>query len=248
MLFCPTWYAGPNGGAAESSPRMGTGDTPGVRYTKELAVELNADVYLFWTGPEVCSLTITNEAAQTFKSLVRHRLFIWDNYPVNDQTPTLHLGPVMGRDPQLMNVVDGFMANPLSPQNQVNRIPMLTIADYTWNPEAYDPARSIGQSIAHLAGTPEEKSVLKDLVELYPGRLVDGSLSTGWNSLRNQFRLVLDSGSQQDAKDFIVHAEGVSQRLRKQFPEQFVMARKTLDANIDELRMEYSKKYSSPAT
>jgi hypothetical protein len=227
---------------------MGTGDTPGVRYTKELAAKLNAEVYLFWTGPETCPLTITTEAAQTFKTLARHRLFIWDNYPVNDQTPTLHLGPVMGRDPRLTNVAEGFMSNPLSPQNHANRIPMLTVADYSWNPEAYDPARSIGQSIAHLASSPAERSALKDLVELYPGRLVDGSQSTSWNSFRNQFRLVLESGSQQAAKDYIAHAEDVSQRLLKQFQQQFVMARNVLDADIDEIRMEFSKKYSSPVT
>ena len=245
MIFCPTWYAGPDGGASESSPRMGTGDTPGVRYTKELADRLNREVYLFWTGPEVCSLTITKEAAQTYKTLARRRLFIWDNYPVNDQQPTLHLGPVMGRDPRLMHVADGFISNPLSPENQANRIPMLTIADYTWNPEAYDPARSIGQSIAHLGRTPEERLALKDLVELYPGRLVDGSLSSGWNSFRNQFRLTLDSGSREAAKDFIAQAEGVSQRMMKLYPEQFVEARKILDADIDEIRTEYSRKYSS---
>lgn len=244
MLFCPTWYAGPDGTASESSPRLGTGDTPGVRYSKVLAERLDSDVYLFWTGPEVCSLTITQEAAQTYKTLVSHRLFIWDNYPVNDQNPTLHLGPVTGRDPGLMDVAEGFISNPHSPQNQINRIPMLTVADYTWNPHAYDPARSIGQSIAHLARTPEEKSVLKDLVELYPGRLVEGSLSTAWNSLRNQFQMILDSGSQKAAQDFITHAQDVSRRMGKIFPGQFVGARKVQDVDCHEIQLEYSRKYS----
>jgi hypothetical protein len=147
-----------------------------------------------------------------------------------------------------MEVVDGFMSNSLSPQNQANRIPLLTVADYTWNPEAYDPERSIGQSIAHLGKSPEERLVLKDLVELYPGRLVDGSRSTRWNSLRNQFRLILHGGSRETAKDFLAHAEDVSQRLRKLFPEQFVTARDVLDADIDGIRLEYSKKYSSPVS
>jgi hypothetical protein len=169
MIFCPTWYAGPDGKAGESNPRLGTGDTPGVRYTKELAAKLDPDVYLFWTGPEECSLTITAEEAENYKRLSRHRLFIWDNYPVNDQNPTLHLGPLMGRGPRLAKVADGYISNPLSPQNEANRIPLLTIADYLWNPEAYDPVRSIGQALAHLGQTPEQRSALKDLVELYPG-------------------------------------------------------------------------------
>jgi hypothetical protein len=243
MIFCPTWYAGPDGKAGESNPRLGTGDTPGVRYTKELAAKLDPDVYLFWTGPEECSLTITAEEAENYKRLSRHRLFIWDNYPVNDQNPTLHLGPLMGRGPRLAKVADGYISNPLSPQNEANRIPLLTIADYLWNPEAYDPVRSIGQALAHLGQTPEQRSALKDLVELYPGRLVDGSLDDGWNSLRNRFRMTLDHGSQSDAMDFIKNAEGVSRRLAEWFPNQFVLARRTLDSDIAGMRGEYAKKY-----
>jgi hypothetical protein len=109
---------------------LGAGDTLGVRYTKELAEKLDPDVYLFRTGPGVFSLTTTAEDAENYERLSRHRVFIWDNYPVNDQNPTLHLGPLMGRDPRLARVVDGYVSNPLSSQNEANRIPMLTIADY----------------------------------------------------------------------------------------------------------------------
>lgn len=245
MIFTPTWYAGPDGEAGESSPRLGTGDTPGVRYTKELAEKLNPDVYLFWTGPEVCSLTITAEDAENYRHLSEHRIFIWDNYPVNDQTPTLHLGPLMGRDPRLAKVVDGYISNPLSPQNEANRIPMLTIADYLWNPETYDPARSIGQAVAHLGRTSEQRLVLKDLIELYPGRLVDSSLSTAWDSPRNRFRTILDDGSQTAALDFIKNAQGVSRRMARLFPNQFVLARHTLDADIASIEAEYATKYPS---
>ena len=45
------------------------------------------------------------------------------------------------------------MSNPLSPQNDLNRIPLLTCTDYAYNPWDYDPARSIGQAIVHLAKT-----------------------------------------------------------------------------------------------
>ena len=245
MLFTPTWYAGPNGSEGESSPRLGTGDTPGVRYIRELAEKLDPDVYLFWTGPEVIPLTITAEGAEEYQRLSKHHLFIWDNYPVNDQNPTMHLGPLMGRDPQLARAVEGFVANAQSPQNEANRIPLLTIADYMWNPEAYDPARSIGQSIEHLCQTREQRQSLKDLVELYPGRLADGSLSTAWNSLRSRFRAVLDKDSAQAAMDVIKNAESVSRRMAEVFPSEFVLARRTLDADIAGMREEFAKKNPS---
>jgi len=243
LTFTPTWYAGPVENEKESNPRIGNGDTASMRYTKELAEKLNPDVYLFWTGPEECSLTITAEDAERYKRLSKHRLFIWDNYPVNDHRPTMHLGPLTGRDPRLATVVDGYISNPQSPQVEANQIPMLTIADYLWNPGAYDPARSIGQSIAHLGRTREQRLVLKDLVELYPGRLVDGSHSTAWNSLRNRFRGILNEGTPGVAVNFIKAAEGVSRRMAKVFPDQFVHARQTLDADIAGMQTEFAKKY-----
>ena len=243
LIFTPTWYAGPVANEGESNPRIGNGDTASVHYTKELAEKLNPEVFLFWTGPEECSLTITVEDAEAFRALSKHRIFIWDNYPVNDHFPTMHLGPLTGRDPHLATAVEGYISNPQSPQTEANRIPMLTIADYLWNPEAYDPTRSIGQSIAHLGRTREQRLVLKDLVELYPGRLVDGSHSTAWNSLRNRFRGILNEGTPGTAVNFIKLAEGVSRRMAKVFPDQFVHARQTLDADIAGMREEFAKKY-----
>ena len=123
---------------------------------------------------------ITRAAAESFRAAVGHRIVIWDNYPVNDRSGALHLGPVVGRDPDLDEVAYGYMSNPLSPQNEINRIPLLTCADYAYNPRAYDPARSIGQAIVHLADTPAQRAVLKDLVELYPGNLISGSSDDGF--------------------------------------------------------------------
>ena len=245
MIFTPTWYAGTGDSGTETAAKLGSGDTPGVRYLKELGEKLHRDIYLYWTGPEVCSLNITREDAEKYQRLSNHRLLIWDNYPCNDQHPTLQLGPLMGRGPDLATAVEGYISNPLSPQDEANRIPMLTIADYLWNPKAYDPARSIGQSVAHLGRTPGQRLALKGLVELYPGRLVAGSRSTAWNSLREGFRMLLDKGSQQAAKGLVARAESVSRSMASEFPDRFLLAQKTLDADISGIRAEYSKKYSS---
>ncbi len=115
MIFTPTWYAGTGNSGPETHAKLGAGDTPGVRYVKELGEKLDPDVYLYWTGPEVCSVTITRADAEKYRHLTKHRLFIWDNYPCNDQQPTLHLGPLTGRDPELSKVAEGYISNPLSP-------------------------------------------------------------------------------------------------------------------------------------
>ena len=77
----------------------------------------------------------------------------------------MNLGPLTGRDLDLCEVIYGYMSNPHCAQNQANRIPLLTCADYSYNPWSYDPGRSIGQSILHLTKTQDERQVLKRLVE-----------------------------------------------------------------------------------
>ena len=94
MIFCPTYYWG-DGTGKEQKP-----------YLETLARELDKDVYLFWTGDAVVG-KITRKGADTFRGLCGHRMFLWDNYPVNDNNPTMHLGPVIDRDPDLCEVVDG---------------------------------------------------------------------------------------------------------------------------------------------
>ena len=75
---------------------------------------------------------------------------MWDNYPVNDNHPAIHLGPLTGRDKDLCEVVDGYMSNSMGSQSDINSIPVLTALDYAFNPGEYDPSRSIGQVITHM--------------------------------------------------------------------------------------------------
>lgn len=236
LVFCPTWYAGTGEAATETAHRLGRGDTPGQRYTRILAAKLHPDIYLFWTGAEVGPLEITRQDAAKYQALARHRILIWDNYPVNDQHPTLHLGPLTGRDPLLPEVVSGYIANPLGFENEANRIPMLTIADYLWNPAAYDPERSIGQAIAHLGTTGAQREALRQLVELYPGRLHDGSLSTAWNSLRERFAQLARQGDQAAAKQLCDRAARTAGALRAAYPGQFKATLAVLDADIRAMR------------
>ncbi|HVV01269.1 MAG TPA: beta-N-acetylglucosaminidase domain-containing protein, partial [Verrucomicrobiae bacterium] len=63
-------------------------------YLGALAREMDPDVYVFWNGDGIVTPRVTRVAAESYKSVVGHRLFLWDNYPVNDGSPTLHLGPV----------------------------------------------------------------------------------------------------------------------------------------------------------
>jgi hypothetical protein len=208
-------------------------ETPGVRYTKAIAKQLDRDVYLFWTGPEVCSLTINADQARHYKALCGHRVLLWDNYPVNDQHPTMHLGPLTGRSADLCSIVDGYISNPMAYQDEANRIPLLTVADYLWNPEEYDSGRSIGQAIAHLGDTEAKRESLRYLVELYPGRLWDGSNLTVWNSLRERFDRIIRRGEHREAQILLAKAQATLRQMKATFSDAWSSGAEVLQDDVN---------------
>jgi hyaluronoglucosaminidase len=225
LIFCPVYYWG----AADAGEAK--------IYTEALGRALDKDIFVFWTGDAVVTPRITRAAAESFRSAVGHRIIIWDNYPVNDRSGALHLGPVTGRDPDLDEVAYGYMSNPLSPQNEINRIPLLTCADYAYNPRAYDPARSIGQAIVHLANRYGRRVVLKDLVELYPGNLISGSTRTSFNCvLEKTSELLKSPGGREAAERFLIRVADVAARLDKEFPGRYKETKWTIAGHIARMR------------
>ena len=231
FLFTPTFYWGD-----------GT-DSAGKAYLEILAKDLDKDVYLFWTGDSVVG-NVTRKAAETYRGIAKHRLFLWDNYPVNDAHPTMNLGPVINRDSDLCEVIDGYMSNPLCQQNEANRIPMLTCADYAYNPEAYDPMRSIGQAILHLGETPEQREVMRELVERYPGFIICGKPITGLNPVRGRLaQLIATPHSRYVVEALIRDMEGVLAKMEAQFPNRYAPEKQTVKNDIEFMKKTMIQRY-----
>lgn len=232
LLFCPTWYWGDGTAPAEAKA-----------YNEQLARELHPDVVLFWTGDAVVTPRITRRCLESYRQVTRHRVFIWDNYPVNDGAPTLHLGPVTGRDPGLCELAEGYMANPMHRQHQLGLLPLMTAADYAYNPWGYDPGRSIGQAILRLSNAPRGRQVLKDLVEAYPGMLLYGQ-GTGFNPVRAQLtRLMEAPHSRYVAQGYLDHMKKVLRGMEREFPRRFAAGKQTLAADLAWMRAAFSDKY-----
>jgi hyaluronoglucosaminidase len=104
---------------------------------------LPPDVACFWTGPSVVSKKISLSHVQKTAKHLKHRLLLWDNYPVNDLSmrDELHLGPLQGRDPELHRGAYGFLSNPLL-QESLSFIPLATCFDYAADPARYNPELS----------------------------------------------------------------------------------------------------------
>ncbi|MEH1014351.1 beta-N-acetylglucosaminidase domain-containing protein [Micromonospora sp. CPCC 206060] len=115
---------------------------------------LSTEVDLYWTGPEVVSQSITESdfrAAQA--AWPKHRIMIWDNYPVNDYSPNrLLLGPLVNRDAGMADDAIGISFNELVTVQEASQISLGTQADYAWNPGAYDAQRSWTRTLQILGG------------------------------------------------------------------------------------------------
>ncbi|BCL17413.1 hypothetical protein GCM10017556_51520 [Micromonospora sagamiensis] len=123
-------------------------------YTNRFDELLSTDVDLYWTGPAVVPASITEadlRAAQDVWS--RHRIMLWDNYPVNDYSPNrLLVGPLKNRDAGMADKVIGISFNGLVTFQEASQIPLGTQADYAWNPGAYDADRSWTRTLQILGG------------------------------------------------------------------------------------------------
>jgi hyaluronoglucosaminidase len=135
LMVCPTEY-------------RGDGDSD---YVVELGGSVPDEIPLFWTGPDVCSSTITADNARALTEHMGRQPVYWDNYPVNDASMVfdLHVGPLRGRDAGLGDLCRGIMFNPMN-FAESSKIPLFTAADYTWNAEGYDPEESWRAALRHV--------------------------------------------------------------------------------------------------
>lgn len=100
LVLVPTEYTG-----ARSTP-----------YLDALAAGVPEQVPVGWTGAAVVADEVAASEARARASCLGGRLpLLWDNYPVNDvlMADRLFLGPVRGRDHELVGSLAGWFANPM---------------------------------------------------------------------------------------------------------------------------------------
>jgi hyaluronoglucosaminidase len=138
LTLCPTEY-------------VGTHPSP---YLSELGAALPPEVDIMWTGPTVCSPTITADDARGWtKALGGRRMIVWDNYPVNDalMTASLHMGAYQGRAPELVELAGGILCNPMT-QPRASQVPLATAMDFLAAPAGYDAAASWTRALTEVGG------------------------------------------------------------------------------------------------
>lgn len=138
LTVCPTDYsklwANPN----ENGPL--------AIYGKTLAPE----VKVFWTGDVVCS-DLTPETLDFINSRIRRPALYWWNYPVTDYVRHILLqGPVYGLDTSLTDKETcGIISNPME-HGEASKLALYSVADYSWNPKAYNAIDSWERGLVEL--------------------------------------------------------------------------------------------------
>ncbi|MGW8377953.1 beta-N-acetylglucosaminidase domain-containing protein [Streptomyces sp. ODS28] len=150
------------------------GDLKETAYKKTLRTSLDKDVEVMWTGTDVVPPEITKAQAERASELFGRKVFVWDNYPVNDFAQTtgrLLLAPYDKREPGLSSQVSGLVSNPMS-QAGASKSAVFTMNDFAWNDRGYDRERSAAQAARYLAGgdarTARAVRVFVDLNHLAP--------------------------------------------------------------------------------
>ncbi len=124
LTLCPSYYT------TDAVLDRVFGQRPPT-YLSDLGAGLESSIGLYWTGEKVCSPGYTATHLDDIKGLVRRKLTLWDNYPVNDgprMSKKLHLRPFSDRESCSADHLSAHMINPMS-QAQLGLIPLFTLGD-----------------------------------------------------------------------------------------------------------------------
>lgn len=138
-------------------------------YKTELRENLDPSVIVQWTGTDVVPPSVTNDEAAQVSTVYGRKVFLWDNYPVNDYEQSagrLLLAPYAQREAGLSDYLSGIVANPMN-QEAASEVAEFGAADFAWNDRAYLPQRSWPLALARLAGgDPQATAALQVFADL----------------------------------------------------------------------------------
>ncbi|WP_425840265.1 beta-N-acetylhexosaminidase family protein [Streptomyces fractus] len=129
-------------------------DTADSAYKSVLREQLDPKVVVQWTGTAVVPPAISLADAKAASTVWGRKVFLWDNYPVNDYGQTtgrLLMAPYDKREAGLHEELSGIVLNPMN-QAAPSKVALFGGASFAWNDENYDPDRTWRAAADYLAG------------------------------------------------------------------------------------------------
>lgn len=134
LVVCPTQY----------NKAWSGGD-----YLSKMGTRLNDDIAIMWTGNSVCDM-IDAADCEWFTGQTTRKPFIWLNYPVNDYGQhNLLMGPVVGNDPAIADMVSAFCSNPMQ-YAEASKVALASLADFAWDPTGFNADEAWENSLREL--------------------------------------------------------------------------------------------------
>ncbi|PIU64878.1 MAG: hypothetical protein COS84_07725 [Armatimonadetes bacterium CG07_land_8_20_14_0_80_40_9] len=131
-------------------------------YLDTVKEKLNPEIDIGWTGMKITADKITKQDAQKFIDYLGKRPGLGDNL-----SP---LGPIYDRSGDLYETCDAYIVNPCGFASpgiaQLTKFFASTLADYAWNPLAYEPERSFRIACEKLCGEKLAGKLLRLSIEL----------------------------------------------------------------------------------
>ncbi|MEU0137657.1 beta-N-acetylglucosaminidase domain-containing protein [Streptomyces sp. NPDC006296] len=129
-------------------------DTADSAYKSVLREQLDPKVVVQWTGTDVVPPSISVADAEAASAVWGRKVFLWDNYPVNDYGQTtgrLLMAPYDKREAGLHKALSGIVLNPMN-QAAASKVALFGGASFAWNDEDYDAGRTWRAAAGYLAG------------------------------------------------------------------------------------------------
>jgi len=151
LLFTPPYYTG----------REVWEEAEARRYLERLSARIPSDVILMWTGPEVVSAEFTLEEVERWQALAGSPPLLWDNTVLREVNPFGYRyryawNLLQPYEPALPRGLDrntpGIRFNYGFDGGEIARVGNIVLADYLWNPEAYDARTSLRDAVAMVVG------------------------------------------------------------------------------------------------
>lgn len=191
-------------------------------YISKLGRSIPTLVSVFWTGRDICSRELTSPEAVRFAENTYHKPLYWDNYPVNDCSMfnEMHISPIINRDTDLYKYSEGIIANCME-YAECSKIPLITIADYLWDSENYNPQKSWENAIKQVIGRENADNFIVFADHLYTSCLKDANsrrMYETFDEIENAFK----SGDKEKAfslaENYLGKMNACREYLKKDLP------------------------------
>lgn len=122
---------------------------PETAYLETLGEKLDADIHIMWTGDRALS-DITADNLTWVQTIIKRKPYIWWNFPVTDfSNDRILMGEVSGITPAIQTDASAFVSNPME-YAEASKLALFSVANYTWNVNAYDAKASWLEGIRSL--------------------------------------------------------------------------------------------------